>query len=229
METWLTYSPQDFLLFSERVYWRLFELHNADLWPAQIPAVLAGLAIPLLLLRARPWSGLAVAAILALAWAVAGLTFLPRYAAVNWLAGDLIPVFLAQTLLLASFGVAMRGLEGRPGRARRWLGVALSVYGLAAAPVAALAAGRGMAGLEVFALTPDATAIVTLGALVAVERGRTAPVLALIPTLWCLASWATLATLGAGQAWIFAPVPLVLAVAVAVHVRVNVHLNVIQR
>ena len=215
METWLTYSPQDFLLFSERVYWRLFELHNVALWPAQIPAILAGLAIPVLLIRQRGWSGLGVAALLALAWAVTGLTFLPRYAEINWLAGDLFPAFLAQTALLAVLGVAMRGLDGRPNGVRRWIGAALCLYGVIAPPLAALIAGRGLAGVEVFALTPDPTAIVTLGAVAAVGRGWPALVLAVVPALWCLASWATLVTLGTAQAWLFAPIALALLVVAA--------------
>ena len=28
-----SYRLSDFLLFSPRVYWRMFELHNAALWP----------------------------------------------------------------------------------------------------------------------------------------------------------------------------------------------------
>ena len=36
MSEWWTYRPEDFLLFSPRVYWRMFELHNAALWPLQL-------------------------------------------------------------------------------------------------------------------------------------------------------------------------------------------------
>ena len=45
MAEWWTYRPEDFLLFSPRVYWRLFELHNAAVWPVQVPALLLGAAI----------------------------------------------------------------------------------------------------------------------------------------------------------------------------------------
>lgn len=220
METWLTYSPQDFLLFSERVYWRLFELHNTAFWPAQIPAVLAGLAVPALLLWRPWWSGRAMAAILGLAWAVAGLTFLPRYATVNWMAADLVPMFLGQAVLIAVLGFAARALEPSPGGARRWIGFALCLYGLAAPLFAALALGRGMAGAEVFALTPDPTAIVTLGVAVAAERRWPAMIPGIVAALWCVASWATLATLGTAQAWVFAPVGLaLLTLAAATRIR----------
>lgn len=214
MDTWLTYSPQDFLLFSERVYWRLFELHNAELWPAQVPAAAAGLAIPVLLFRRELRSGRLPAVILALAWSIAGLTFLPRYAEINWLAGDLIPVFGAQAALLVLLGLMSRSLDGRSEGPRRWIGMALCLYGLAAPPLAALVGGRGVGGMEIFALTPDPTAIVTLGALIAAARGRRGLLLAAVPAFWCLASWATLATLGVAQAWIFAPVVLAAVVGI---------------
>ena len=48
MSEWWTYRPVNFLLFSPRVYWRMFELHNAALWPLQVLALAAGLIIILL-------------------------------------------------------------------------------------------------------------------------------------------------------------------------------------
>ncbi|MDN4037293.1 hypothetical protein [Massilia sp. YIM B02443] len=36
MNEWWTYSLSDFLMFSVRSYWRLTELTNRDLWPAQL-------------------------------------------------------------------------------------------------------------------------------------------------------------------------------------------------
>ncbi|MEM7522702.1 MAG: hypothetical protein AAF360_02880, partial [Pseudomonadota bacterium] len=35
MSEWLNYELQDFLLFSETAYWRLFERLNAAFWPFQ--------------------------------------------------------------------------------------------------------------------------------------------------------------------------------------------------
>jgi hypothetical protein len=51
MSEWWTYTLSDFLLFSPRVYYRLFELHNHALWPAQLLTAALGLAILLMLLR----------------------------------------------------------------------------------------------------------------------------------------------------------------------------------
>ena len=36
MSEWWTYTLSDFLLFSPRTYYRLFELYNDEIWPAQI-------------------------------------------------------------------------------------------------------------------------------------------------------------------------------------------------
>ena len=33
MSEWWTYTLSDFLLFSPRTYYRLFELHHRALWP----------------------------------------------------------------------------------------------------------------------------------------------------------------------------------------------------
>ena len=45
MGDWWSYTPSDFLLFSARTYYRLFELYNRAIWPAQILALLLGLVI----------------------------------------------------------------------------------------------------------------------------------------------------------------------------------------
>jgi len=43
MSEWWTYRLSDLLLFSPRTYYRLFELYNAAIWPAQVLAVVIGL------------------------------------------------------------------------------------------------------------------------------------------------------------------------------------------
>ena len=39
-----SYRLSDFLLFSPRVYWRMFELHNAALWPLPLAMLALGIA-----------------------------------------------------------------------------------------------------------------------------------------------------------------------------------------
>ena len=45
MSEWWSYRPADFLMFSPRIYWRLFASINEAFWPAQ-PALLAVLRLP---------------------------------------------------------------------------------------------------------------------------------------------------------------------------------------
>ena len=45
MSEWWTYTLSDFLLFSPRTYYRLFELYNAEIWPAQIVALTLGVVL----------------------------------------------------------------------------------------------------------------------------------------------------------------------------------------
>jgi len=56
MSEWWTYRAEDFLLFSPRVYWRMFELHNAALWPLHMLTLAAGVVI-ILLIAWRPGTG----------------------------------------------------------------------------------------------------------------------------------------------------------------------------
>jgi len=216
MSEWWTYTPQNFLLFSERVYWRLFELHNAAVWPAHILALLVGAVILVFLLRPHPWSNRFIALILAAAWVFVAWAFLwSAYAAINWAARYVVPLFLFEALLLAWIG----GLRGRlaftaRGSVGNVLGLALFLYALAIHPFLAVVAGRPLAAAEVFGVTPDPTAIGTLGLLAMAKGGGTVWLLLFAPLAWCAASWATLHTMGTWEAWI----PLA-AIAIALMAR----------
>jgi uncharacterized membrane protein YgcG len=105
---WLSYRPEDFLLFSEPVYWRLFALHNEALWPAPVLAVAASAILLYAALRPSTTGGRIAGTLLALAWLSAGVLFLgQRYASINWAASYVAPSFVFQALLVAA--VAWRG------------------------------------------------------------------------------------------------------------------------
>lgn len=204
MGEWSTYRPEDFLLFSEQVYWRLFELHNQALWPAPLVALAAGATILILLVRPRPWSGRIVALILAAAWSFVAWFYLwDSYATINWAAPYAVPFFIAETLMLVWLG----GIRGRHAPAlrrnlRSAVRLALVVYALFIHPVTAIIAGRPIASAELFGLTPDPTAIATLGLLGLSGGGRSILLLYIVPVGWCLISWMTLYTMGTWEAWI---------------------------
>ena len=196
-----TYRPEDFLLFSPRVYWRMFELHNAALWPLHLATLAAGLAIILLVLRRPPRRGPWVALILAALWAFVGWAFLwGRYAAINWAIVYVAPAFGMQALLLA-IAAARGGLALDRKDASGWLGVLFMAIGIVAYPLLPPLFERPWRSAEIFGIAPDPTAIATLGVLLTAS-GRFVPLLSAIPLLWLLLSGLTLQTMDDPQAWL---------------------------
>ncbi len=200
MSEWWTYRPEDFLLFSPRVYWRMFELHNAQFWPLHLLMFAAGFAVLLLVPRVRafgPWT----AAILALLWIFVGWSFLwSRYAVINWVIVYLAPVFGGQALLLVFAAASGKFAFDRIDTAGR-AGLLLAGLGLVIYPLLAAIFARPWSSAEVFGIAPDPTAITTLGILLAAS-GRFPLLLFPVPLAWLLLSGVTLRTMGEGQGWI---------------------------
>jgi hypothetical protein len=224
MSEWLSYSLEDFLLFSPRVYWRMFELHNRSVWPAQCIAILFGLAVVAFLLRPRPWSDWLIAAGLGLAWAWVAWSFLwLRYATINWAIEYVAPAFVLEAVLL----VLAKGAVDRPlftidRSVAAGIGLALYLYALVLHPLVPLIEGRSLQSAEVFAIAPDPTAIATLGLLALAPR-REAILLGVIPAAWCLASWATLHTMDSRLASI--PLAAVCLAVLALAIRLSSNLG----
>jgi len=190
MSEWWSYRLSDFLLFSPQTYFRLFELHNQALWPWQIAASIAGLAM-LALVGQRPALLIAGAAWLLVAW----LWLFENYATINWAATWLAAGFALQGLLLwiAVFTARPRPFSGlgRP------FGFLLMVCALVLQPLLPLLLERPWQQGEVFAITPGPTVVATLGLLLA----QRAPWwLLVLPLLWCAIDGATLWTLQAPEA-----------------------------
>jgi hypothetical protein len=203
MSEWWTYQLEDFLLFSPRVYWRMFELHNAAVWPLQIAALVLGAAILLWTVRPKPWSDRVIWVAVGAAWIFVGWAFLwSRYATINWAAAYAIPVFAAEGLLLAWFGGWRGGIQGSSRSAiARVAGLCIFIYALAIHPIVATLAGRPFAAAEIFAIAPDPTAIATLGLLLTRSGGAVTCLMA-VPLGWCMVSWATLRAMEASEAWV---------------------------
>lgn len=204
MSEWWSYRPEDFLLFAPRAYWSLFELANEALWPLPLVSLATGAAVLVLLFRPRPWSARIIAALLAAAWAWVGWSFLGgRYASINWAAEYVAPLFYVEALLLAWLGLARRPPDFTA--KRTWpamAGLALYSCALLLQALTAPIAGRPLAGAEVIGIAPGPTAIATLGLLTMLPKGRAGALLMAVPVFCCVASWATLATMGAPEAWI---------------------------
>lgn len=188
MEEWLSYRLGDFLMFSGRTYWRLFELENAALWPLPVVAPAAIGAALVVALRRRAGGLGPLCLVLAIAWAWVGWSFVwQRYAPINWGVGYLAPLFGVQALLLghaAAGGIGgLAALRGTRGMA----GLALLGWGVLLHPFSAPLFGRKLAGAEVAGIAPDPTAIATLGLALLLPSPWLALAAAAIPALWlCL-------------------------------------------
>jgi hypothetical protein len=212
MSEWWTYRLSNFLLFSPRTYYRLFELYNSEIWPGQVLALLAGLAVVALISSAVPWRSRAIAAVLGLSWLwVAWAYHYTRYASINWAATYFAAAFALEALLLLGLGV-VKGLRLRP---RDGLisaaGIGLVVFALIVHPLIGPLVGRSWSQIEIFGVAPDPTVIATLGVLV-LASGASTWLLLPIPILWCLLSGATAWTMHSVDA---AVMPVAAAFALA--------------
>ncbi len=231
MSEWWTYRPSDFLLFSARTYYRLFELYNADAWPAHLLAIGLGLALFVALWQDRHWAPRATCALLAAAWLwVAWAFHWQRFASINWAATWFAAAFAIEGALLlcwAVFDVNAPSASRRGGRDRS-LALLLLAFALAVQPMIGTLLGRPWRQVEVLGLAPDPTVLGTLGLLLLVRpgnlNGAAAPrrltvawgLLWPVPLLWCAITGATLATMASAEALLL-PVAALLATAMAGH------------
>ena len=205
MSEWWSYSLSDFLLFSPCTYYRLLELYNVAIWPAQILALGLGVAILALLRGKEIWRGRGIAAILAACWLwVAWAYLLERYDTINWAARYFAAGFLIQALLLIWTGLVRGGLVLRPGgdlvsRA----GLCVFLFALVAQPLIGPLLGRPWTQVEAFGVAPDPTALATLGILLTATKRVFWELLAL-PLIWCAISGATLWAMESPEALVMA-------------------------
>jgi len=212
MSDWLSYTLSDFLLFSPETYYRLLELHNEALWPAQLLALALGGVLFVLLLNGR---GRAAALILAGFWLwVAWAYLLQRYETINWAARYAAFAFALEALLIAAFALTGRTAgRGRDAAARAGLG--LLAFALLAQPLIGPALGRPWTQVEVFGLAPDPTVAGAIGALFVLTR-RAPWLLLAIPLLWCALTGATLWAMGSPEAPLMPSIGM-LAIALAAY------------
>ena len=193
MSEWWTYRPSDFLLFSARTYWRLFELHNLQWWPLHLLTVALALAALGWCLHRR--SARPLLLVCALAWGFVAWSFhLQRYAGIQWAATGFAAAFAAQGLLLGMLAAGpAQARDGARALACR-AGLAVLCAALLLYPFVGLASGRPLVQAEVFGLAPDPTVLATLGVLLLLRPVPRQPWLLAwaVPLLWCLYSGMTL-------------------------------------
>jgi hypothetical protein len=192
MSEWWTYSLQDFLLFSPRTYYRLFELYNEALWPAHIATAALGALCLTLARRGGVLGARAVLIILTAHWLwIAWAFHAERFATINWAATYYAYAFAAQAALLLWFALVTPPNETRSTSSPFALGIA--VFAIFLQPAIGPLLGRAWNQAEVFGLAPDPTVVATL-ALLAMQP-RAPKLLLIIPTLWCVMTGLTLWTM----------------------------------
>jgi hypothetical protein len=210
---WWTYSVSDLLLFSPGTYYRLFELYNEAVWPMHVAAAAIGLVILALLLVRPPVAGRIVALLLAACWTWIAWAYLgSRYATINWAAVYFAYGFALQALLLLLAGAAGLVNFTKPEPRFAPVGLGLFVFALLIQPLIGPLLGRSWSEIELFGLSPDPTAVATLGVLLAADRIPFA--LMIVPLLWCAIGGATLWAMSAPDA-IIMPAAGLLAVLFA--------------
>ena len=196
MSEWWTYTLADFLMFSPSTYWRLVENYNRDIWPAQLVGLMAGFAACGFTLSQRYSAARVQALLLAAAFLWVGWAFFwQRYATINWAARYVAFAFWAQAALLAALAIlpAQHAIKGS--NASQKIGWFLALAGLVIYPLGTAWYASSWSQIEVFAVSPEPTALVCLGLLLA--RPMQAPqlfrwVLTIVPSASLLLSAATL-------------------------------------
>ncbi len=209
MSEWWTYTLSDFLLFSARTYYRLFELYNRAIWPAQLVALALGIVILACLFSNAAWRGKVVTAILAACWLwVAWAFHAERYATINWAANYFAIGFAVEALLLLWAGFARAEPADMPARSPVAVaGIGLFLFALIVQPLIGPMLGRPWLQAEIFGMAPDPTVAATLGILLLTGH-RPRWLLMVIPIVWCLISGATLWTMESQDAWVMPVIAL---------------------
>jgi hypothetical protein len=187
------YSLSDFILFSDKVYYRQFELYNHAIWPLHLIAIVFSLVIIYMLWKkpAAAWSGRLIAVLLTLSWVWVAWAFLyERFYQIHVVANWYALGFVLQAGLITWYGVIKNQFtlseESRP---RINIGLVLLFISLIIYPFIAFITGRSWLQFEMFSLTPDPTVLATIAIL---YLCKVSSVLYVIPIIWLLISGVTL-------------------------------------
>jgi hypothetical protein len=174
------------LPFTIEEFYGVFRDYNTSMWPAQWLLVAMALAAVAAALWPRPWSGVAVSAILGVLWAWIALAYhLAFFAPINPAAYAFAALSMVGAAAFIWQGVIRRRLTFQwvPGP-KAVAGAALIVFALAVYPVWSAYAGHPYPATPTFGL-PCPTTIFTIGLLCfAVPPTPRSPLI--VPVLWCL-------------------------------------------
>ena len=186
-----SYSLSDFILFSDKVYYRLFELYNQAIWPLHLIAILFSFVIIYAWWKKPAWAGRLTASILIVSWLWVAWAFLfERFYQIHVVANWYAIGFVLQAGLIAWYGIINNQfvLFARS-QLRKNIGIVLLFVSLIIYPFIALISGRSWLQFEMFSLYPDPTVLATLAILVLCKASR---VIYVIPIMWLIISGMTL-------------------------------------
>ena len=177
------------LPFTKDALFAVVEPYHRAVWP--LPLVMAALGFVALALARRPgaMASRLITLYLASAWILVGLLFhLRHFAGINFAAPAYGVIFVLEGLLLAWAGLVRTRLGFALGVDRVGAaGLALALYALLIFPLADRLAGYGWPAVRLAGTTPEPTALLTLGLLLAVPRSAPWHLVA-VPLLWSV--WA---------------------------------------
>lgn len=187
MDELFSYSLTDLLMFTPQTYARLFERYNQMLWPAHLPVAALSLWLIYVTRQPTPAQSRLISLLLSCSWAaIAWLFFLKHYATINLAAPWFAAGFAVQAILLLIVEVKNEGLHYHwSGSTQGWLGISLLFFALVGVPLVNLLTGHTWQGIELFGLTPDPTALGTLGLLL-MTQNNLRWLLVPLPLLWCV-------------------------------------------
>ena len=188
-----SYSLSDFILFSDRVYYRQFELYNHAVWPLHLIAILFSLVIIYTLWKkpAAAWTGRLIAVLLTLSWIWVAWVFLyERFYQIHVVANWYALGFVLQAGLLAWYGIIKNQFTlSDDSRLRINIVLVLLFISLLIYPFIAFMTGRSWLQFEMFSLAPDPTVLATIAILFLYKASS---LLYVLPITWLLISSVTL-------------------------------------
>ncbi|MCK5385607.1 MAG: hypothetical protein KAJ39_00345 [Gammaproteobacteria bacterium] len=187
----ISYSLSDFILFSDKAYYRQFELYNNAIWPLHLIAIIFSLVIIYALWKKPAWAGRLNAVLLAVSWVWVAWAFLFElfyqiHVVANWYALG----FVLQAGLITWYGIIKNQFAlFVQSQLRINIGLVLLFVSLIIYPFIAFITGRSWLQFEMFSLTPDPTVLATLAIL---YLCKVSSVLYVVPIIWLLISGVTL-------------------------------------
>lgn len=218
MSEWWTYSLSDFQMYSADTWLNLLAAYNHWMHPAQSLPVTFGLWLLWALWRGSPrvvQGGLVGLGVcwLWIAWAFFWERTQEIDIAAPWFAG----LFVLQGLLLIGYATRFDARHLRSEPTDRLLAAGAAEVGVIWWSVLmVLGTGSGWRSIALFGVTPDATALTTVCALLALQGTLGTRALALLPLAWCVVSAALQWNLGFRVA---VALPVLAAVAFALQFR----------